>query len=223
MKILNSAILAITLCILSLSAQAMLINGSFEIASIDPATSSTGAKALSGSEITGWTATGNQTVDYMVDGAFGPLFSPTFGSGLASQDGNRFVDLTGSDQNGFGSIEQTINTILEQDYLLSFWIGGTDLFAAFGDGGPINVELSGVFDQTFTGSRDSATDWQLQTVMFTGTGGAATLRFTGSQTDNCCFIGLDNVSITALSEPGTLSLLAIGLAGIAFVRRQKIA
>jgi hypothetical protein len=218
MKILKSAVLAILLCTLSLSAQATLINGSFEIASIDPADSSTGAFALSGSEINYWTATGNSTVDYMVDGAFGPLYSPTFGSGLASQDGNYFVDLTGGDQNDFGSIEQTINTTLGQDYLLSFWIAGSNLFEDFGDGGPLNVDLSGVFNQSFTGSRNSATDWQLQTVMFTGTGGAATLRFTGRQMDDCCFIGLDNVSIKALPEPGTLWMLLLGFSVIAWTR-----
>jgi hypothetical protein len=211
MKIVQSAFLAVTLGFLSMSAQAVLINGSFESGvPFGPS----GARIVSGGDVTGWTASGNGTVDYIEDGFFG----------LSAQHGSRFMDLTGGDQNDFGSMAQDINTILGRDYLLSFWIGGSDQFGEYGeiDGAPsIVVELSGVFNETFTGSRTSTTDWQMQTRMFTGTGGLAALTFTGDQPTNCCFIGLDNVKVTALSEPGTLSLLAFGLLGSGWVRRRK--
>jgi len=194
-----------------MSAQAVLINGSFE-SGIDILS---GAKSVSGGDVTGWAASGGNTVDYIEDGFFG----------LAALDGDRFMDLTGSDRFGFGNMAQSINTVLGQNYLLSFWIGGSNQFGGFGEigGAPsILVELSGIFTETFSGSRNSTTDWQRQTRRFVGTGGPSTLMFTGFQPTNCCFIGLDDVKVAELTEPGTLALMAFGLGGSVWARRRKI-
>jgi len=225
MKILNSAVLAITLGLLSTSAQALFINGSFETASINPATSSTGARTVCGTQITGWTASCGLTVDYMADGAFGPTYGFRF-TGLTTPFGQRFVDLTGSDR-GMGFVSQPLlNTAAGATYVVGFDIGGTDQFGETGVP-QVNIDISGLYN-VFAGSRtlvDAATrmSWTHHEFSFIGTGGDMLLKFTGVGTPLCCVVGLDNVTVTKLPEPGTLSLLAIGLTGIVWIRRRKIA
>ena len=79
---------------------------------------------------------------------------------------------------------------------------------------------------TFAGTRqivDPTThmSWTQHTITFIGTGGLMEVSFAGMGPDLCCFIGLDNVSVTKVPEPGTLGLLGAGLIGLAWRRRRS--
>jgi hypothetical protein len=167
--------------------------------------------------IDNWVVTTND-VEYIRSGAFG----------LVSQEGDKFLDLTGGDS-GFGTIGQLVELIIGSTYQLDFWIGGSNLFVSdTRDRGNPGV-LLGITDfplQLFEGSRNSANDWQLISHRFVAQQTNTFISFTGSQQDLCCYIGLDNVSLHKVPIPNTLALLIIGLALLSAnkqaVRRRSV-
>lgn len=65
--------------------------------------------------------------------------------------------------------------------------------------------------------------WMAMSYNFTVPGSASNnLSFNHLGNDNIGIL-LDNVSVTSVSEPGTLALLGLALAGLATVRRKKSA
>jgi hypothetical protein len=94
----------------------------------------------------------------------------------------------------------------------------------------VNVLLNG--NLTFTAVNDTTSptlNWELFTHIFTATGVSTTLGFQNGDPASDSSNGLDNVVLLDLGpavvpgvpEPGTLALLAIGLAAVGMARTRK--
>lgn len=194
----------------AVSAQAAIVtNGSFEAGTAPGVftTYGTGSPAISG-----WTI-GIGNVDYI-------------GSYWQASDGVRSIDLNGGT---IGTISQTIMLNPGSRYVLTFDMSANP------DGGlgrnpyDVAVGLTGVapsaFSYALTGANSRSNMlWSGRTLTFTAVNAATVLSFTSLQANGCCFgPALDNVSVSAVPEPATWSMLIIGfgLVGVGARRRNR--
>jgi hypothetical protein len=191
----------------------LLVNGSFENGNFQD---NTGGDAMllqqGATNMTGWTVVGGGNLLWA-----GPN-SYSYMGGLSAEDGGYFLDLTGlTNTSPYAGVEQTVGTNLGTQYQLSFNLGGR------GDGLPVGIEvkINGTLVQNFVSSTAA---WTYESLKFFGTGGATKIDLIGSQsgTDNTGFdISLDDVTLIAVPEPGTLALLGVGLVGAGVIRRRR--
>jgi hypothetical protein len=198
----------------------LLTNGSFELGTF-AGNGSNGESLVAGSTaITGWTTFGHE-IAWIQD--------PN-GYGLAADDGNAFLDLTGlSDQQPFGGIGQTIGTVTGATYTVTFALGGSNYY----NPGVASVDV-GVGDNlthNFVNSdRSSASTWAQESFTFVAAGTSTDVSFTGDVANE--YIGLDNASVVCTSgcvasgapEPATWAMMLVGFGGIggmARVARRK--
>ena len=211
-------------CLVSAEASTLITNGSFE-SPVVPVGSFT--NFASGSTlIPGWTVVGAAGGVSIVSGTFSQECC-TF----PAEDGAQWLDLTGLNTNSTEGVEQTVATTVGTNYVLSFWIGNIfDPGGIFGTTSTVDVRLGGLGGTLLGAFTNSSTTrgtqiWQQFTTSFTATGSSTTLDFLNADpgTDNSN--GLDNVALTVgaagIPEPGTLSLLGLGIIGLGLVRRRK--
>ena len=171
------------------------------------------------SSINGWTATtGSIEVRNAVAGT--------------AQDGVNFVEL---DANFNSVMQQTLATVAGQAYTLSFWYSSRPVSAYNGafpgntvpagsNGLDFNVGAGDVSVYLADENDDPDNNWALYTTTFTATGASTTLSFTATGTSDSYGTSLDNVMLTAVPEPGQVSLMAAGLlimAGLAHRRQRR--
>ena len=112
-----------------------------------------------------------------------------------------------------GLLHQDVHTTLGQTYKFAFWLSGDgsnwegERFRALWDGVLILDE------RQVLGS-----DWAYHSFIVTATSTPTNIEFRGES-----HIQLDDVSVTLIPEPATLSLLGLGLAGLGFSRRKRSA
>jgi hypothetical protein len=127
---------------------------------------------------------------------------------------------------GDGVVYQDImGTVAGQTYTLSYWFGAIagnneqTLKAEALDGATSLASFTGTDDSP---SLDFATVLQNVSITFTAMSGTTRIQFSDmSATSVNTDLLLDNVSVTAVPEPGSYALLLAGLAAVGFVARRK--
>ncbi len=151
--------------------------------------------------------------------------------GLTASPGNGstyFVDLTGQANNQpYGGIEQTIATTSGDKYVLQFDLGASTLYDS-PNPAALTASATGtslLASQLFTLSPTSDNAWATETLDFTADSSSTTIEFLGDSSYTSEYIGLDNVSVTAVTsaipEPATWPLILIGLIGLGARMRSR--
>jgi choice-of-anchor C domain-containing protein len=196
--------LASALCFsVPVEAASLIVNGSFEDGVNGPVGSWRTLQA-GNTDLTGWNITGG-SIDWI-----GAYWQP--------HSGARSVDLHG---NSAGTLAQSFATDVGQSYLVSFWMAGNP------DGVPTEKTArvtSGDAAESFSfllgpGITRQNMGWEQRSFTFTALASTSTLTFSSTSTGIFYGAALDDVSVTAVPEPGVIGLLGVSL--IAFLRRRR--
>jgi hypothetical protein len=151
----------------------------------------------------GWTVS-DGTVDIIGNGFFD--FVPANG---------KYIDMDGSTSNA-GVLSRSVELMAGTPYVLSFDLAGNRRNAAPEQ---VNVMFGSAAGSWSLAQSDGFTTYSLALTPLTS--GTFTLSFAGVGGDNIGML-LDNVSVTAVPEPQTYAMLALGLLAIgAAVRRRQ--
>ena len=122
------------------------------------------------------------------------------------------------EQNG-DQLQQSFATVIGQQYLLSF-----DLSSWWVSGPPAQPGELGVTVGPAAGNySESSNTYATYLLPFTATALTSTLTFTNTGPTGQSYPQLDNVSVTAVPEPGTYAMLLAGLAAVVSVVKRRSA
>lgn len=190
-------ILFAALCLVGASAHANLIqNGSFEAP--DQAAGTWNIYA----SLPGWTS-GSAGIELRDQNA-----------GLA-QDGTQFVEL---DTTVNSWMEQTVATLVGQEYMLSFFYSPRIGVASTSN--TISALVNGGLAGTYTGNGGAQHNWVQENIWFVASGASTTIRFQAEGTSEGLGGSLDNVSLT-VPEPTSLLLTGAALGLLSLRRRAR--
>jgi len=206
------------------SAVNLVTNGSFELGT-DAPTSGAGnnAKLLNyflptSTYITGWTVvgSGSDKVGWLY-GVAGDPFPPA----LVAQDQSRFIDLTGTSFGGpFGGMQTQIFTTLNQQYKIEYYLGTSNNYNYTPNAPAAAIlTIAGALFDVQQNATDLPNSWLYKSATFIAQGPTTTVTFLGWVGDD--YIGLDNVSITAVPEPSSIAMLLAGVAAVGTVVARK--
>ena len=144
-------------------------------------------------DLSGWT----------VNDPSGETFASTPFDGISPSSGNYFAALgaIGTD----GTLSQTLNTVAGQTYVVSFFLAN--------DGGtPNDISVNFGSNLIATGTNLGAFSMTQFSFDVTATSNSTTLTF--FERNDPGYLGLDDVSVVATPEPGSLGLLSFGVVGL---------
>jgi hypothetical protein len=192
--VLGSAVL----CMAMTSFANLITNGSFENGNFVPDANDTMSLPLGATDMTGWTVI---AADLAWIGPSNPF-------SLSASDGNYFLDLSGYHDNApYAGVEQTIPTTIGAQYQLSLDLGSSTIYNTMPVGVLVNA---GTDSTTFTSTPTVQSGWDLFTFDFVATSAFTTIQIIGQVAGNQsqAYIGLDNVNVELVPEPGTLAVFA---------------
>lgn len=120
------------------------------------------------------------------------------------------------------TISETFNVVPFQQYQLSFWIGN---FSANNGPAGVNVNITDGTSNTLLVSEalapatNGSHTWTQFKLNFFADGTSNTLSF--SEINGPSYIGLDDVSVTAVPEPATWAMMILGFAGVGFMAYRR--
>lgn len=145
------------------------------------------------------------------------------GPGVSPDGGNAYTADGGHE---VGVMSQTVSGLnVGSTYQLSFYQASmeqTGYGGAFAGDWTVGFGNQSQTSAAMNNASASYTGWTLQNMDFTATSTSEVLSFLASATNSYPpFLLLDGVSLTAVPEPATLGVLAVGLGGLVFVRRRR--
>jgi hypothetical protein len=201
---------------------ALILNGSFE----SPTVTAGGFTdfAVGSSLLTDWTVFGPASTNVSI-------VSGTFAQGgvtFEAEDGAQWLDLTGDGSNSSEGVSQSVATMPNHKYALSYFIGNTTGGGIFGTTSTVNVLLNGAptFSHTNSAVNLTGLTWEQFTDDFVATGASTTVAFENGDPPSDNSNGLDNVALidlglvtTPVPEPGSFAIFGASLALLALRRR----
>ena len=175
----------------------LLVNGSFEDTTyFAPPADDSMPLAIGATDMTGWT----------VESAALAWIGPSNPFSLTASAGGYFLDLTGyHDSLPYAGVQQTVSTTIGAQYRLSFDVGTDPVY----DSAAVGINVTGVgAPPPFISTPSTLNRWETFTFDFTAASASTTIELDGFGTTNEKYVGLDNVSLEIIPEPGTLTLLA---------------
>lgn len=223
LSLLAGAVLAAAMPV---AASELITNGSFEVGTPagNPNDTSVNSQQLFGGDtLAGWIVTGSSSNDIAWIGKDHEY------NLLTASHGDNFLDLTGWQVGGAFAgkgVAQTITTQAGATYTVSFDLGNSIDFNYRYDSvglnalkvnfGALNQTVSSTVLPTSTNPNNA---WRHFDLSFVAQSESTTLSFTGVQATY--YIGLDNVSVTAVPEPETYAMLLAGLGVMGAVARRR--
>lgn len=172
----------------------LLQNGSFEFGTFVPDVNDSMSLSVGATDMAGWTVVANSLA----------WIGPSNPFGLSASDGSYFLDLSGYHDNApYAGVTQTIPTTIGGQYQLSLDIGTSPPY----DSAPVSVLVTaGSASTTFTSTPLNVNQWETFTFDFIATSLSTSISLTGQASTDEKYIGLDNVSVVPIPEPGTFAL-----------------
>ena len=183
----------------------LIVNGSFE----EP-TQSSGSWGFHTS-MSGWTV----KPDADADRGGVEVRNNTVGE---AQDGSNFIEL---DAYGNSWISQTVDTIENNRYQLTFWYSPRENVAADTNGIEVFWNDTSLGTLTGSGVGNTGNVWATHTFTVSGAGLATALKFAAVGTSDSYGGSLDNVSLTAVPLPPAAILFGSVLGSLALVARKR--
>ena len=216
LSLLAGAVLA--LCVPAVASANLLTNGGFEVGTpVGNHGDAHSQRLLAGdnTSLAGWAVVGDAGEDIAWIGAGHPY------NVLTASEGSNFLDLTGWQAGGFAGkgVVQTFDTVAGQQYTVGFDLGNsTDYNNSNGISGLV-VSAGSLNQLVSSVTNNSRNAWDHFELRFVAQSAHTTLSFTGDQAIH--YIGLDNVSVTAVPEPETYAMLLAGLGVMGAVARRR--
>lgn len=143
-------------------------------------------------------------------------------------DGSNSVNLTLANLYVSNSLDQTLTTTIGQQYTVNFWANAdsANTFSLTENGIALKGSPTSIVDNGFPGTVTNSSLFVDYTGIFLATSTTTDLSFTATgdpaigSTDGSVMI--DDVSIKATPEPGSIVLMLTGIAGLLLVTRKHL-
>jgi hypothetical protein len=136
-------------------------------------------------------------------------------------DGNQAIDLPPFTRPGGGGIEQTFTTKAGEAYEVSFYIGSIKNHGKDGNGN-VDVDVDGTTHSFSFSGTTGDWDWGLRSFQFVADDSLATLQFKSFDDPLQHTASVDGVSVRAIPEASTNSILLISFLTLwGFARRRQ--